>query len=210
MKQDKAMELASFNMETLKRLGAQADVNSLSGESLLCQLAANGARELYLKKKILELGAKDLTMAKVKSVMRTYELVNSVLKQDSKAGSVRKKTHCWRCGDKTPLRNEYGVSPDKVKCIFCKTNGSHNTKTCPKKKRSDKDKKPEQPQRNSDGEENKKTQSKKVKVKERDQKMSRRRRKRRHMQLRMEQGVIVIVHLLLTELICICLVLLTE
>ena len=80
--------------------GAQADMASFNGEALLCQLAASAVRELDLKKKILELGSRDLTLANVKSVIRTYEAVNSVVRQEAKAGAVSKKNYCWRCGEK--------------------------------------------------------------------------------------------------------------
>ena len=69
--QEKGVELASSFVEQLERLGEQADLTTFNGEALLCQLIASGVRELELKKKILELGVEKLTLANVKTTIRT-------------------------------------------------------------------------------------------------------------------------------------------
>ena len=105
------MDLASSYVESLERLGKQDDIQSFSGEQLLCQLIANGVKEQDLEKKILELGIKELSLAKVEETIRTFDSLSSALSKNSKAGSVDADLTCFKCGGETTLAGTAHLHP---------------------------------------------------------------------------------------------------
>ena len=88
----------------------------------------------------MEFGTANFTLANVKSTIRTYEAVNSIVRHEAKAGAVSRNSYCFRCGDKSHLRTNCNAPEDKLYCTHCKVSGTHNTKACTLKRKADKEK----------------------------------------------------------------------